>query len=744
MSELAQSEHEHRYQHEGAPERRHEQRPDEQSAGGPSGLPTEVALLSHLNRLLIRENELAGVAEAALDLLIALGAHSASVYIYRPERRELDLAGERNHPPDLIAEWQRLSLDEETLLTRAVRSGAIQQAPNLAAATHLPRLIDKGRRAGFRAALALPLVVEGEPIGALGCGLLQPLAEDDPRMAVLSTVAQGIAIAILHVRMAEEARQREVDQAMLADAAKLFNSTLDLRRTLRDVARIAALALGDACMILLVEGSGAELAIAASFHRDPEQAEHWLEAVTTRRPRVDEGPLAEIIRGRRPLNLSGAEVAALGIAAPAGPPMSCWLGAPIVYRGETLGVLTAFSTTDGVRFGERETRLATGLADSAAPAIANARLFRRVSGEHHFVQAVLDNLPEAVVIVDGDQLRVMVVNQAGRTLLGGGPAVGTPIAECTVLRSFRPPEGEPFALGDHPLARAARGESLLAQELVIRCPDGREVAVLANVAPVRDEVGAVIAAAAVMQDISRRRELDQEKDDFLAVAAHELRTPLTLIRGQLQLIARSRLEMPEELRERLAVVRDQAERMTELATRLLDVSRIGSGRLDLDLEPTDLSRLARELAERFQPRAAGRPITVRVPATPVVGRWDRSRLEEVLVNLLDNAIRYSPAGGRITLAVSDTPTRALLEVSDEGVGIAPEVQARLFERYMRAGQGEASGGSTRVETGAGMGLGLFICRSIVEAHGGTIGVRSAPGAGATFSVNLPRSGPTDL
>lgn len=692
----------------------------------------DLTLLRDLNRLLIRATDLPGVMDAALDMLLSLGVKNAAAYIYEPEQEALLLVGERNHPPSVVAEWQRVSLSEETMVSRAVRTGQVQvETDLLAAADELPKAATSARLTGFRAAMALPLIASGRPVGGLACGFLKPLDPDDPLHDLLQAVAQTIAIAVLHTRLTEATRQREADQALLAEAARLFNSAVDLPTVFHDVAEIVATAIGDGCMILLLEPGNPELTVAGSYHRDRTVEVTRLQSVAALPPRIDRGAVGQVIQTQEPLVIRDPSThPGWPPERQTIPPTTSWVGAPIVYRGEPLGVLAASSTTPGVRFGDRERRLAASLADSAAPAIANARLIRQISSERAFLESVLDNLPEGVLITEGRDLRLSVVNRAARQLLGPLPPVGFGLGEWLGNGRFRDADGSDYTAETHPLARAAAGERILAQEMTARRDDGSEIALLANFAPVRDWQQQVVAAVAVVQDISWRRELDQERDDFLAVAAHELRSPLTAIRGQLQLTQRLSGDLPETLRQRLDMVIEQVDRMTEMATRLLDVSRMGFGHLPLECADVDLGEILRTVAERMAPRMQSHELVVDLPDEPLIGWWDRARLDEVIVNLLDNAVRYSPNGGRISVLLRGEGNVALLRVSDQGIGIDHEMIPRLFQRYVRA--------APSADRIPGVGLGLYICRTIVEAHGGRIAVESHPGQGATFSVWLPR------
>jgi signal transduction histidine kinase len=228
----------------------------------------------------------------------------------------------------------------------------------------------------------------------------------------------------------------------------------------------------------------------------------------------------------------------------------------------------------------------------------------------------------------------------------------------------------------------------------------------------------------------------QVRDEFLSVASHELKSPLTSLFLQAQRLARllqrgsrepPRLEVVSGVLETL---NRQTQRLARLGEQLLDVSLLHSGRLELKLEPVDLGALVREVVERTgeQPGLAGYPVEVHVPE-PAVGHWDRSRLEQVLLNLLTNAMKYGE-GRPVRVRVEQDDGLVRLEVQDEGIGISSEDQVRIFERFERVTP-------TRHHY-EGLGLGLYLTRQIVLAHGGSIRVRSAPGQGSTFTVELPR------
>ncbi|XXF77647.1 CHASE domain-containing protein [Myxococcaceae bacterium GXIMD 01537] len=245
------------------------------------------------------------------------------------------------------------------------------------------------------------------------------------------------------------------------------------------------------------------------------------------------------------------------------------------------------------------------------------------------------------------------------------------------------------------------------------------------------------AASQVQERLAREAQVAvRVRDDFLGVAAHELRTPLTALTLQLQLLRRllgkegpvdkARLERGLETSER------QTGRLSRLVDSLLDISRLTRGKLELHLEELDLTEVVQEVARRFELEAQSRDVTLTVDAPePVRGSWDRLRLEQVLTNLVSNALKYG-RGSPVDVSVRAEGEGARLEVRDRGIGIAPEDVSRIFERFERAASSRHYGG---------LGLGLFITRQLVEALGGRISVSSTPEQGSTFTVTLPPKSP---
>jgi signal transduction histidine kinase len=281
------------------------------------------------------------------------------------------------------------------------------------------------------------------------------------------------------------------------------------------------------------------------------------------------------------------------------------------------------------------------------------------------------------------------------------------------------------------VARAlARGEGGRSDDQLVARADGTTFPAELAVQPIAAD-GGPLGAVVVFHDITERRELEVMKDDFIAVASHELRTPLTSVVGYLQLALSRREDVGGAARDLLEVAERNGRRLIDLVEDLLTMAQGDAGRLTLVPRPCDLGRLVAERVELIGPVAAKQQVTVlaEVPE-PVRASVDGRRIEQVVDNLLSNALKFTPPGGIVRVRSERSGGQALLSVRDSGLGIPREEQERVFERFSRAS-------SAVRDQVPGSGLGLAVCRMIVERHGGRIDLESQEGLGTTVWVRLP-------
>jgi two-component system, OmpR family, phosphate regulon sensor histidine kinase PhoR len=437
------------------------------------------------------------------------------------------------------------------------------------------------------------------------------------------------------------------------------------------------------------------------------RAQHSLSAQTTQkfRIKIDDILPRRVSQSGRPVMLSGQDLQKGQAALQA----DSILGVPLSVGDKVIGVLTVDNQLSPHSFGKHDVHLLATLADQAAIAIENARLFRAAENERAKLGTILRDMQDVVIVTD-DELRIVLINEAAYEAFQlTEAALGQPLAQVVAVQPlidlFEQRNSEDFVW---------RAD--------ITLPDGR---VLQGQLSQLEGVG----YGAVLRDITRLKELDLIKSEFVSIVSHDLRTPLTAIRGYVSLLPRvgPLTEMQQDFVTRVERSMDS---IADLITDLLDIGKIEAG-VDWEMHAVALHTVIRGVIERLRPVADLHQLTLAVEMPdlpPVLG--NQRRLDQVAANLIGNAIKYTPDQGRITISLREDDGFLIWQVRDSGIGISLEDQRHIFEKFYRV-ESEATAKIS------GTGLGLSIVKAIIKKHSGRVWVESELGQGSTFTVLLP-------
>jgi signal transduction histidine kinase len=678
-------------------------------------------LTEALAEALTPQQVLDAVIETGLGL-DAAGARRGLIALLDEDAETLKIAAWRGYRRETMEEWGSFPLRGELPLSQAV----LRREPlYLRSQAERERLFPAlgGRAEDGHALACLPLVVKERTLGGLVLSFGQDEDFDEDRRAFKATLARLVAQALERTRLLESERLLQQQIAFLAEAGELLWSSFDYEKTLARLARIAVPRLADWCAVDVLSEDGSRLLRLAVAHPDPKMVEQ-ARALAERypaRPDAPRGP-AKVIETREPEFFPEIPDELLAAAAEDDEHLEILralklrsaIVVPLVAGERALGALTLIRSDTERAYTRGDLDVAVELARRAGAAVERALLLRETQRLADAARA-LEHVAEAVLLVD-DAGIVRYWNSAAERMTGlqDSSVVGSPAAATiSGWRELLEPAG------------AGEGDDARPVTVPLAFPRGER---WCSVLGVRFAGGCVYT----LRDVTAEYDLERMRSDFVATASHELRTPLAAIYGAIRTVRRTDVELPEYQREQfLAIIESESERLRAIASQLLAAGSLDADSLTPALGEVDVVAVARDvLAAADAVKPENTTFAYRTTRKQVTALADPELLRQVLTCILDNAVKYSPAGGEVRVTVSRSERRARVSVTDHGIGISEDVQERIFEKFFRADPSLARGIG-------GTGLGLYIARALVEKMDGAIRVVSTPGEGSTFTVELP-------
>lgn len=399
-----------------------------------------------------------------------------------------------------------------------------------------------------------------------------------------------------------------------------------------------------------------------------------------------------------------------------------------VIESKTIGVLHVFNKRDGNVFIQEDVNLLTRLAKNAASVIASAQMYREVLEEKQELESIIESVYAGLLMVNNNS-RIMQMNASARAMLGirDDEVVGKPYTE--VIKHEKVSE----------LLRRSMEESAdLAEEISIRLErdseEPEDKIYQAQTAIVKGDDGQPMGVVAIFNDITEIRSIERMKTAFVSTVSHELRTPLTSIKGFISTLLQDEdgtFFDFQTVREFYHIIDQECDRLTRLISDLLNVSRIEAGRaLELNPKPIDLPKLIEKVVTVQKSYTDKHELVIDIKNNIPIIVGDEDKVDQILTNLTNNAIKYSPKGGTITISAQAEGDLVRVSVADQGMGIPKEHLSKVFDRFHRVDNRDT-------RTVGGTGIGLYLVKHLVEAHGGKIWVESEVGKGSTFTFELP-------
>jgi PAS domain S-box-containing protein len=666
---------------------------------------------------------LPGILDAVLDqTVLTLGAELAFVYLADEDQRTLELVGQRNLPDDFKESLSHLSFDAPSLAARTASTRQTQMISSIDEfdpALSITHELQLGT--ACETVVALPLLVRDRLLGVLTFALKAPHAFTVAECAALDSCADIFSFGIANAIVYGQERRLHVLFEAVGNATVAIASEFELWPVLQnivDTARRVASAEYAALGVVVAEDATFGPLVFSGMTKEQE-------AAIGRYPR----PIGT-------LGLAGLEGRTIRIADvrqhPAfrglpdeHPTIISFLAVPVHHKGRSVGTLYFANKIGAREFSIEDERAVEIFAAHAGAAVHQGQLRDQLDVERARINTILESAPHGVHFVEAGTEKI-IANRRAFEIVGQAsvPTLGDYRGQvCT-------PDGRPLPKDEWPARRVLRGETFTTQEMLLRTPDGREVPLLLSVAPVRRRDGRVEGVVVGYEDISILKELQRLREEWASIVTHDLRQPLNVITLYVSMLRRMvQNPDPRMLSKAIDQTLNAVNTLNRMISDLADVSQIETKRLEVARRPIELDVLGREGVERQRVMSPARVINLQVGSSIPKVNADPIRIEQVLGNLLVNALKYSDPETAVEVQVHPVDDEVRVLITNGGAGISSEELPKLFDRFYRSASARA--GSAR-----GLGLGLYIAKGLMEAHRGRIWAESRPGQ-TTFQFALP-------
>ncbi len=714
-------------------------------------------------------NQVSAEIASALSIEeLARAVHQAATRLFHLDAFVFSLANEPERAVDVIYLFDR----GELLTPMRMKWGqGISGYVIASGETILAHTLDEVRALGVvprgelpASILAVP-VRHGEKIaGVISVQSYRPYAYTDEDLQIFSTLASQVGVALQNVRLftevqtlAESLEQRVQERTAELEREKRYtemllrilsevSATLDLNRALKRTLGLLNEAVGaEQGTILLLDPEDSMLYYRAGYGYVSDQ-EVEMEMKQRRGFRIGEGLAGWVAAHREAVLVEDLTKDPRWVPTQTSREHRSAVGVPLMVGENVLGVLMVFHRQPGF-FNQESLNLIKAIAGQVSVAINNAnlyelireqserlgQLYRQQAEEASRSQAILESVADGVLVTDAAN-RISFLNRSAERLLGveASRILGQPLSEFAGLFGKAAREWIRTIRYWSESPSAYRSDESYVERIELE--DGKVI--LVHLAPVILQ-NEFLGTVSIFRDITHEVEVERLKSEFVATVSHELRTPMTSIRGYVDLLLMGAAGALNEMQANfLNVIKSNTDRLNALVADLLDISRIEAGRISLTPQPINLVHLVEESLNEMRRRSQqeNKPMDFSLETEPdlPMAFGDAERIRQILDNLLENAYSYTPAGGRVQVRLHRSNSEVQVDVQDNGIGIPPQEQARVFERFYR-------GENPLVMETPGTGLGLSIVRQLVEMHGGRIWVTSTGvyGEGSTFSFTLP-------